>query len=116
VYEPPESGKPKAVPFRVELHTSRATVRVVPVGELDEHTAVELEGHLLTLRSAGVQHVVLDLRRLELLDAAGVQLILAHDHLARSTGRAFTLCNAPPAIQTVVDGRGRLELARQPPA
>jgi len=86
-------------PFRVEIQREREIVRVVLIGELDLATIGELSGHLQELRDAGVERLVLDLRRLEFIDSSGLHLILELDRDARSDGHEFAVTPGPPAIE-----------------
>lgn len=98
--------------FRVDLHPERDCVRVVPVGELDVATAGELEATLRELRDAGFDRIVLDLRELEFLGSAGLQLIVLQDEFARRDGHEFTLIAGPPAVQRVIEVCGLLDHLR----
>jgi anti-anti-sigma factor len=60
-----------------EVVPERELVRVRPVGELDMATVPVLEAQIRELRGAGFRSVVLDLRKLEFMDATGLSLILA---------------------------------------
>ncbi len=97
--------------FRVDVHPERDAARVVPVGELDLATSGAVEAKLHELRDAGFRELVLDLRRLTLLDSAAVALIVEEDLWARSNGHGFSLIGGPPAIERVLQScglRGRL--------
>lgn len=98
--------------FRVDLYPERDCVRVVPVGELDVATADELATKLRELREVGFHRIVLDLRELEFLGSAGLQLLVMESGLARRDGHEFTLIAGPPAVQRVIEVCGLLDHLR----
>jgi anti-anti-sigma factor len=95
--------------FRVDVHAERDGVRVVPVGELDVATVGLLEAKLRELRDAAFSRIVLDLRQLDFLCTAGVQLIVLEDRLARRQLHDFRLIAGSPGVQRVLDLCGLLE-------
>lgn len=99
-----------APPFRVDVHPERDTVRVAPVGELDLATASLLEEQLHELRSAGFEHVVLDLRELTFIDSSGIRVIVAEHRFAEDTEHEFSLLSGPPAVQRALEVCGLLGL------
>lgn len=103
---------PRSARFRVDLYPERDCVRVVPVGELDVATADELATKLHELREVGFHRIVLDLRELEFLGSAGLQLLVVEDRLARRDGHEFTLIAGPPAVQRVIEVCGLLDHLR----
>lgn len=103
---------PRSAGFRVDLYPERDCVRVVPVGELDVATADELATKLYELREVGFQRIVLDLRELEFLGSAGLQLLVVEDGLARRDGHELTLIAGPPAVQRVIEMCGLLDHLR----
>jgi anti-anti-sigma factor len=68
--------------FRVIVSEHAAGRMVVPVGELDLDTALELEAVLATQSGP----VVVDLRELSFIDLAGLRLLLAADARSRQDG------------------------------
>jgi anti-anti-sigma factor len=104
--------------FRVDVHPQRDAVRVVATGALDVANAGVLQARLDKLRSAGIAHVVLDLRELTSMDLAAARMILREDRRARSKGWRFSLIKGIPAAQRVLDLSGvsdRLEFGPPPP-
>jgi|1186.fasta_scaffold90032_1 anti-sigma B factor antagonist len=82
-----------ATPFTVEVVPDRDRVVVEPHGELDLATTGELRDHIDDLVSQGFGTILLDLRRLEFMDSAGLRLVI------EQTTRG-------DATVTVVDGAG----------
>ena len=105
--DPPRRPAP---PFRVDVHPERDVVRVAPVGELDLATAGLLEHELRELRSAGFDHVVLDMRALTLIDSSGIRVVLAEHRFAATSNHEFSLISGPPAIQRALELCGVLGL------
>ena len=98
-----------APPFRVEFHPERDAVRVAPVGDLDLATASLLEEQLHELRTAGFDHVVLDLRELTFIDSSGIRVIVAEHRFAQITEHGFSLLSGPPAVQRALEVCGLLD-------
>lgn len=100
-------GTPRDAPGRAilacEVVPERDAVRVCPVGELDMATVGSLGGQIQDVRRAGFRHVILDLRKLRFMDAAGLSLILALDAEARQDGFSIALVPGPPAVQRVFE-------------
>ena len=95
--------------FRITLYPERDCVRVAPVGELDVATAPEVEVRLRDLREAGFVRIVLDLRELEFLGSAGLQLLVQEHELARRDGHEFALIAGAPAVQRAIELCGLLD-------
>jgi anti-anti-sigma factor len=90
-------------PFTCAVVPEREVVRVVPVGELDIATAEVVAARVGELRAAGFAGVVLDLRSLTFIDAAGLGVVLEHAAAADGTGTAFELIAGPPVVQRVFE-------------
>lgn len=93
-------------PFSCRVEPDRDVVRVVPEGELDLATADQLERELDELRTAGFEHVMLDLRGLSFMDSTGLRLILAAEASARTRGTRLSLISGAPAVQRVFEVAG----------
>ncbi|HEV2775563.1 MAG TPA: STAS domain-containing protein [Solirubrobacteraceae bacterium] len=109
---PADAGLPQQVAplFRVDVHPEHDAVRLVPVGELDLATAGLLEKQLHELRSAGFDHVVLDLRELTFMDSSGIRVVVAEHRFAERAGHEFSLISGPPAVQRALEVCGLLSL------
>lgn len=87
-----------------------ATVLLEVIGELDVATAPVLT---TTVRDAGCPLVVLDLRRLQFMDAAGVHAILDAGDRARRDGRRLVVVPASPRVHAILEltgAGGQIEL------
>ena len=93
-FQPPES-------FRCESDRDGDRWWVRPVGELDLDTAPVLEQELTTARSAGAQHVVLDLRKLTFMDSTGLRLVIRWDTAAKADGFEFAIVPGVEVVQRV---------------
>jgi anti-sigma B factor antagonist len=102
----PASAPSMARPFEVRVRPDRASVRVLPVGELDMASAPELQAAVEELSTAGFQWVVLDLRGLWFIDLYGMRLIVSCHALAQRDGFDLTLIAGPPAVQRVFELTG----------
>jgi anti-anti-sigma factor len=92
--------------FRCEVEPDRASVRVIPFGELDTDTVAQVEDRLSELQQAGFREVVLDLRNLTFMDSSGVHVILAADRVARRDGTSFVVIAGSRPIQRLFDIAG----------
>jgi anti-anti-sigma factor len=88
-------------PYRCDVFPERDRVRVAPVGELDIATAPQLDDTLRELVESGIDHVVLDLAKLEFLDSTGLRLILRWHASAQEDGLRFRVWPGPPAVQRI---------------
>ena len=90
--------------FDVRVEARDPEVWVVPVGELDLDTAVELEESLgLALRSDAAA-VVLDLRELAFLDSTGLKVII--EACSAKEGPSVSLVPGPEPVQAVFNVTG----------
>ncbi|MBX5443102.1 MAG: STAS domain-containing protein [Solirubrobacteraceae bacterium] len=88
----------------VDLEAREQEVWVLPRGELDLHTADELEQALSIALSSEATRVVIDLRVLEFIDSAGLRSIVA---ACRGDGSGrLVLVPGPPAVQGVFNVSG----------
>ncbi|HEX4811453.1 MAG TPA: STAS domain-containing protein [Nonomuraea sp.] len=90
----------------LHVTTSRhdGTVTVTVSGELDIATTELLRGRLLWLlqESGRAQAVVLDLRRLSFIDAAGLGVLVALHDQARRRRTPLRLTGVPPAMRRLL--------------
>ena len=88
----------------VDLEARAGEVWVLPAGELDIDTIEELQQALSIALASDAASVVLDLRGLQLLDSAGLRVIVAacrgDDH------QRLSLVAGPPAVQGVFNVSG----------
>jgi anti-sigma B factor antagonist len=110
-FQPPES-------FRCESDRDGDRWWVRPVGELDLDTAPVLEQALTAARTAGAQHVVLDLRKLTFMDSTGLRLVIRWDTAAKDEGFEFAIVPGVEVVQRVFRLTGmdeHLQVAEPPP-
>jgi anti-anti-sigma factor len=95
---------PPILECRLELADGAA--RLVPIGEIDIETAPIVHEHLEDVRSAGIGHVVLDLRAITFIDSTGMHL--AHTWQDRAGRERFTfeLIPGPAPVQRAFDAAG----------
>src|SRR3954447_8071918 len=86
--------------FDVEVRPDRARVIVAPVGELDFATVGRVSDEIEALIDVGFADLVLDLRELTFMDAAGLRLVLAQ---ARRCDVAVRVINGLPAVARVFE-------------
>ncbi|MDQ3769840.1 MAG: STAS domain-containing protein [Actinomycetota bacterium] len=90
--------------FDVRVEAREPELWVVPVGELDLETAVELQESLdLALRSDATA-VVLDLRELAFLDSTGLRVII--EACSAREGPPVSLVPGPEPVQAVFNVTG----------
>jgi anti-sigma B factor antagonist len=89
--------------FYVEVRPDRARVIVAPAGELDVATAGRVADEIEALVDVGFADLVLDLRELTFMDAAGLRLVLVQ---ARRRDVSVRVINGPPAVARMFDLAG----------
>ncbi len=85
-------------------------------GELDLASRGLLEGELLRARSADEPRLVVDLSRLEFMDAAGLHTLLDAHERFRGLGQGFSLIRGPRAVQRLLELTGTDEIFRFEPS
>jgi anti-anti-sigma factor len=86
--------------FEVMVRPDRARVIVEPVGELDAATVGRVSSELDALVEVGFTELVLDLRKLTFMDAAGLRLVLAQ---LRRRDVTVRVVNGPPVVARMFD-------------
>lgn len=81
----------------------RREVIVVPEGELDLASADQLDREVRELRGVGFEEIVVDLRRVEFLDSAGLRLLLSLRDDAERGGHGLKLVRGPACVQRVFE-------------
>ncbi|MEU9716649.1 STAS domain-containing protein [Streptomyces sp. NPDC047976] len=82
----------------------RAAVRndvdllVTLAGELDFHTAGQVEPRLTELAASGRHTLLLDLSGLSFCDSSGIDLFVRVHHRCRRAGTRLRLCGVPPLV------------------
>ena len=108
-----------ATPFAVRKHDDGGgTARLAVIGELDHDTSAGLAALVAqATEQGGVTEVVVDLRRVTVLAAAGVRALLHGRQAATAAGCAYRVVNAHGIVLQVLTVLGVLDtLAVTPPA
>lgn len=109
------AGSP-LVAFAVRICPYREAVHLKLAGELDIATVDTLQAELARVLARGFWHVVIDLRELEFIDAAGLRLLLALTNQALREGWRLSVVQGPTAVRRVFELTGTLdELPFTPP-
>jgi anti-anti-sigma factor len=85
--------------FEVRVVPYREAVHLQPVGELDLATCPKLDSELRGLLERGFWHVVIDLRDLTFIDAAGVRLLLKLAADSRTEHWRLSIIPGPDVVQ-----------------
>jgi anti-anti-sigma regulatory factor len=85
-------------------------------GDLDHHSAAELEDELVCLLEEGVTALTLDLRDLNELDPRGAHVIALQSALFKGRGRRFDVLVGSPAVQCALAATGGPGLVGSGPA
>ena len=98
--------------FAVEARTNRRTALVALRGELDILTVSKVAEVLdgLEPQTAGVRHVVLDLRGLTFMDVTGLHELMRQNEFARSNRHNLAVVRGTDAIQRVLKLTGVEEM------
>jgi anti-sigma B factor antagonist len=78
-------------PFRVESVRNERHAVVLVVGDLDAATAPRLHEELVQLAEAGIDRIVLDVRRMTFVDSFGLGVIVAAKKRLSQDGNALCL-------------------------
>lgn len=99
------SAEPSLAPcaFGVEDVGCGSRHTVVPTGELDMASAVELEASVVRLSENGTERITLDLRQLKFVDCCGVRAVVTASGLCAAQGYEFRVIPGPPAVQRVFE-------------
>lgn len=85
--------------FTLTVVPNRQEVAVVPEGELDLASVDVLEREVRGLYARGFARVVVDLRRVGVVDSAGLRMLVGLREEARSLGHTLTLVPGPSVVQ-----------------
>ncbi len=91
-------------PFAVtRRHEGEGVSRLVLTGDLDEDTSKSLIGLIIDIaEQEDVSEIVVDVRRVRLLAAAGVRALLRGREAAAEMGRRFRVVNATGIVYQVL--------------
>ncbi len=76
-------------------------LRFAPIGDLDLVAGESLEVEVRRRMSEQTERVVVDLRRVDLLDSTGLRVLITLRNEVRRNGRRLALVDGPPAVQRV---------------
>ena len=85
-------------------------------GDLDHHSASELEDELVCLLEEGVTALTLDLRQLHELDPRGAHVIALQSALFKGRGRRLHVLAGSPAVHCTLAATGGQDLLGSEPA
>jgi anti-anti-sigma factor len=74
---------------------------VALVGDLDLASAGRLEAEVMRARSAGCIRIVLDLRRVDIIDSTGLRVLLSLRNDTKRSGHALLLVPPRPAVRRI---------------
>lgn len=103
---PPASGFPSATVFDITVRETEGEARVVVSGELDVLTAPRLRSVLRRCAEHGGADVVIDLGRLEFLDARGLSVLVESRRLLGERQRCLTIDSLSGPARRVLDLTG----------
>jgi len=92
-------------PFEVSKHNADdGAVHLLVSGEVDRDTSEVLSAIIInTLRVRRIREVVIDLRRVTFLDAAGIRALLIGFHAAVEQGCRFSVASATGIVRRVLE-------------
>ena len=89
--------------FEVQIDGSPPERRVSAIGELDLHTAPLLQEALRRAAEPGTERIIVDCRRLEFVDSAGLRAILVARHELAASDVRVVVAEPSPALERVLD-------------
>jgi anti-sigma B factor antagonist len=92
--------------LRVERADRDGVACIELVGELDLSTLDPLKLRLELLERETLDTIVVDLRRVTLMDSIGLGVLASHRLRARRAGRSFVLVQGPPHVQELFELTG----------
>jgi anti-sigma B factor antagonist len=104
---PARAGVPIGLSIHVKPH--RESVVIVPAGEIDLATVGLLQAELEELLAAGFARIVIDLRRVEFLDSAGLHALVSAHARAKDEGWQLAIIPGRRAVQRIFEITRTLE-------
>jgi anti-anti-sigma factor len=96
----------------VRTHVQHEQRTLAIAGELDLASALKLERAVGAALAAGARRLILDLRRLEFIDAAGLHSVVEAREACRKQGCEFALVPGPRQVQRVFELTGTMKTLR----
>lgn len=94
---------PPPIPFRIRATHTPGWDRLTLEGELDLASAPILQSQLNRLERSAASVIVLDLRRLSFMDAAGMHVVLEAHQRALHSPWSLVIVRGPRAVQRVFE-------------
>jgi len=95
--------------FSVRTHDEKAQRTLAIGGELDLASTAKLTRAVSAALSTGARRLILDLRRLEFIDASGLHAVVEARDVCREAGCEFALVPGPRQVQRVFELTGTLK-------
>jgi anti-sigma B factor antagonist len=89
--------------FMIKRRNGGRDVVLCVLGSVDLATAPELEQAIADALDGPGRRLVLDLRRVDFMDASGVAILLRHDQRARAASRSLLVVRGPPQVQRLFE-------------
>ena len=99
--------------LKVEISESPRAWSIVVRGEIDVHSAPQLEEVLDGVIEKGARLVALELEHVDFLDSSGLRAILGASNELRSRDGSLVLGGASPAVLQVLEITGVIDQLRQ---
>ena len=99
--------------FHVEVSEAVRAWSVVVRGEIDMHTAAQLERVLDEIIAKGALLVTLDLEQVDFLDSSGLRVILGASNKLSAQEGQLLIEGASSAVERVLEITGMIERLRQ---
>lgn len=90
------------VDLNVSTRQQENHVVVAPIGEIDLHTAPQLQTELSDQLRAGADRLIVDLTGVDFCDSTGVNVLLAALRKAQEQGGSLCLVGLQPAVRKVL--------------
>jgi anti-sigma B factor antagonist len=99
--------QPNRQPFSVQSRRTDAGEHIRLIGEMDLSVIGRVDREMRRAEATDAASIVLDLKELEFLDAAGIRLLLNLDTRSRDDGGRLRIMRAPSAqVQRVLELTG----------
>ena len=99
----PEPPGRTDIDLHVTIEGSPPERTIRAVGELDLHTAPLLQDALRQAVEPGVERIVVDCRRIEFVDSAGLRALLVARHELAASDVRVVVAEPSPALERVLD-------------
>ena len=105
------------IPFAVRKHETGGVVRLAVIGEIDHDVSEALATIVVNaVGQGGVQELVMDLRRVSFLAAAGLRALVEGHTAAGDRGCAYRIEHSGGIVERVLRVGGLIDLLAAAPA